>query len=252
MIRAGIVALLVLAGCEAPPALLPTQQFLRDVYTRGAAAVPLVALTFDDGPNGLCTAAVLDALAASGTPATFFVLGKNLRYPDNAELLARMIREGHAVGLHGWAHSTLPLMKETWAAHELARSQAAVVAAAGDAGMPPPDVQFYRPPYGFLTGPTVRAAASARLDIVEWTVSVEDWRDGWDASALTDTIVREIRPGDVIVLHDGHETAHDSAERCVDRVVQADAVRLLVPALQARGLGVGQLATVLGLSPSLH
>ncbi len=242
-------AMLALGGCEPPAAMLPNHQLLRDVYSRGPATAPVVALTFDDGPNGRCTAEVLDALADTRAPATFFVLGANLEHPENAALLARMLRDGHSVGLHGWAHSTNPQLRDSWSRHELARSRDAVVAAAVAAGLPPPAIRFYRPPYGFLTGTMARAAEDADLAIVEWTVSVEDWRRGWTADALSGVIAGETRAGDVIVLHDGEETSHRSAERC-DRRVEADAVRRLVPALRARGLDVAPLATVLGLPPS--
>ncbi len=244
------VALAALAGCEVPPVLLPTHQFLRDVYVRGPGTGPVVALTFDDGPNGRCTAEVLDALAESGTPATFFLLGANVRRSGSAALLARMVREGHTIGIHGWAHSTNPLMREDWTRHELARTREAIVAAAAAGGVDPPSLRFFRPPYGFLTGPAARAAAEAGLDVVEWTISVEDWRRGWTAAALSDAIAESARPGDVIVLHDGDETAHASVESCVDRPVQAEAVRRLVSALRARGLDVAPLATVLALPPS--
>jgi peptidoglycan/xylan/chitin deacetylase (PgdA/CDA1 family) len=244
-----VLTLLAIAGCEPPPLLLPNHALLRDVYIRGPATVPLVALTFDDGPNGRCTAEVLDALAATGAPATFFVLGANLRHADNTALLARMVRDGHTVGLHGWAHSTNPLMRDGWARRDLARARDAVVAAAAANGIDPPALRFYRPPYGFLTGPMARAAAGAGIDVVEWTVSVEDWRRTWTADALADTIVRAARPGDVIVLHDGDDTAHASVQTCVDRPVQGEAVRRLVPGLRARGLDVAPLATVLALPP---
>ena len=98
-----LAALLALStGCSVPGFLLPTDELLRDVYVRGSASSPSVALTFDDGPNGRCTEAVLDALAASKTPATFFVLGANVADGRNDELLARMVREGHMIGLHSY------------------------------------------------------------------------------------------------------------------------------------------------------
>jgi peptidoglycan/xylan/chitin deacetylase (PgdA/CDA1 family) len=244
------VVLFALAGCDVPGVLVPRHQFLRDVYVRGPGTVPVVALTFDDGPNGRCTAEVLDALAATGAPATFFLLGANLEHPDNAPLLARIVREGHTVGLHGWRHSVNPLMDEDWSRHDLTLAREALVIAAGQAGIAPPPVRFYRPPYGFLTGAMNRAAASFGLVVVEWTISVEDWRRGWTAAELSAAIERAARPGDVIVLHDGDETAHRSVDSCVDRPIHADTVRRLVPALRARGLDVAPLATVLALPPS--
>src|SRR5581483_5648159 len=78
--RLGLAALalaLLAAGCVVPGILVPENDLLRDVYLRGSPRTPVVALTFDDGPNGRCTEAVLDALRDTGAPAAFFVLGAN-------------------------------------------------------------------------------------------------------------------------------------------------------------------------------
>ena len=57
-----------------------------------------LALTFDDGPDPVWTPHVLDALAATGARATFFPIAPSAgRHPA---LIARMLAEGHAIGLH--------------------------------------------------------------------------------------------------------------------------------------------------------
>ena len=89
------------------------------MFVRGSPAVPAVALTFDDGPNGRCTEAVLDALAEQRVRATFFVLGANVATGHNDTLLARMVREGHTVGIHGHSHRVRPLFREPLVAGEI-------------------------------------------------------------------------------------------------------------------------------------
>lgn len=66
------------------------------------------ALTFDDGPNGRATAALLDVLRRHSARATFFVLGGNVR--RHPELVHRMVLEGHETGVHGDIHWPLPLL----------------------------------------------------------------------------------------------------------------------------------------------
>src|SRR5439155_801464 len=112
-------ALIAVVGCTVPGFLLPTDELLRDVYVRGPGTLPAVALTFDDGPNGRCTEAVLDALAAHGAPATFFVLGANVAGGRNDELLARMVHEGHVIGIHSYSHGVRALFRESNTAREL-------------------------------------------------------------------------------------------------------------------------------------
>jgi peptidoglycan/xylan/chitin deacetylase (PgdA/CDA1 family) len=228
--------------------LLPEPDLLRDVYLRGSPRVPTVALTFDDGPNGRCTEAVLDALRATGAPAAFFLLGANVARGQDDALLARMVREGHSIGVHSHRHGVRRLFWRELTAQDLRAAVTAVDAALRRAGIAdPPPVTFFRPPFGLLTGPAARAVAAAGLRVIEWTVSVGDWRSGRRAEEVTAALLDRIQPGDVIVLHDGNGTHQRSSERCVDRPLAADVVRRLVPALAARGIRPAPLPDVLGL-----
>jgi len=241
------LATVAIAACGVPGILLPEGGLLRDVYVRGSPSLPTVALTFDDGPNGRCTEAVLDALAGQRVQATFFVLGANLARGRNDALLARMVRDGHTVGIHGHTHRVRPLFHERLITGEIRAALDAVDRSLRRAGVvEPPRVAFFRPPFGLVTGATARAAAAAGLALVEWTVSVGDWQAGRRADEVTAAILARVRPGDVIVLHDGDETHQRSEERCVDRGVVPETVRLLVPALAADGLRVVPLPELLG------
>src|SRR2546423_6794093 len=74
---------------------------ISDVRSAGRA----VALTFDDGPNPDATPRVLDALAARGVKATFFILGRHAeQWPG---LVKRVADEGHSIGNHGYFHRKL-------------------------------------------------------------------------------------------------------------------------------------------------
>jgi len=239
--------MLGLSACAFPGVLLPEGRLLERLYVRGPADVPRVALTFDDGPNGQCTAEVLDALAAAGAPATFFVLGENVDGGRSDALLARMVREGHTIGLHGYHHEGRMLVVPSVLRRELGATRAAIDGALGRAGEAAPPLRFFRPPFGFLTARTAGAATDEGLAIVLWTVSVGDWREGTTAREIVDEIVARAGPGDVVVLHDGIRTRQRSTAACIDRRNVGEVVRLLVPALAQRGLRVAPLAEVLGL-----
>ena len=72
------------------------------------AAAPTVALTFDDGPSGRFTRALLDGLAERNVKATFFLCGYRIRqYP---ELAQRIAEEGHEIGCHGFSHDSMAAM----------------------------------------------------------------------------------------------------------------------------------------------
>jgi peptidoglycan/xylan/chitin deacetylase (PgdA/CDA1 family) len=237
----------VAGGC-ASGFLLPEDDLLRNVYLRGSPSAPTVALTFDDGPNGRCTEAVLDALRDVGAPATFFVLGRNVERGQADALLARMLAEGHAIGVHSHTHAVRPLFLHDLTAYELAAARTAVADALARAGvLEPPACTFFRPPFGLLTEASATAAGEAGFRVVEWTISVGDWKRSRRPEDVTAAILAQVRAGDVIVLHDGNGTHQSSLERCRDRPNAAAVVRQLVPALAARGLRPAPLAEVLGL-----
>lgn len=243
-----VAASFLAAACGVPGVLVPEGDLLRDAHSRGSPAVPTVALTFDDGPNGRCTAAVLDALAATGAPGTFFVLGTNVAAPGNEGLLARMVREGHAIGVHGYWHGVRRLFWQDLTEDDLARTTRAIAdALARDGVAPAPPVRFFRPPFGFLLEQTARAAGARHVHVVEWSVSVHDWKPDLTGADIAGAVLARVRPGDVVLLHDGNGTHQRSRDRCVDRGALADALPILVPALRARGLEPAPLAAVLGL-----
>lgn len=63
-------------------------------------------LTFDDGPSIETTPKILETLRNNEIKATFFVLGSNVEKSDTQkELLKEMVKEGHAIGNHGYCHN---------------------------------------------------------------------------------------------------------------------------------------------------
>ena len=81
-----------------------------------------VALTFDDGPSGKYTRALLDGLYDRGVHATFLLCGYRMKdYPD---LTRRIYDEGHEIGYHGFTHKNMKTMSRREIARELTDSQA--------------------------------------------------------------------------------------------------------------------------------
>ncbi|MDX6523680.1 MAG: peptidoglycan-N-acetylglucosamine deacetylase, partial [Gaiellales bacterium] len=86
-------------------AFTPNTPLFGRVIGRGWVASPKAAITFDDGPSAEYTPQVLDALAAAGVHATFFVLGRHVR--AHPEIAKRIVAEGHELASHGDDHSLL-------------------------------------------------------------------------------------------------------------------------------------------------
>ena len=92
--------------------------------TRVATDARAVALTFDDGPNPDATPLVLDALAARGVRATFFILGRHAeQWPA---LVERVAAEGHSIGNHGYYHRKLHFKSPAYVRDDLERGTRAI------------------------------------------------------------------------------------------------------------------------------
>lgn len=154
---------------------------------------PVLALTYDDGPDPAHTPALLDALAARGLRATFFVLADAAEaHPD---LLRRIVAEGHELALHGPDHGRLNRLPDAEAVAVVADARRRVEAVAG---VP---VTLFRPPYGAHRPATLRGWTRAGLDVVIWSGWAEDWVD-----APVDVVAARARaavhPGGILLLHD--------------------------------------------------
>src|SRR6476469_4237261 len=96
----GIAAGAIIVGGAAHGAFHRNSPIFGRPITRVLAPDRAVALTFDDGPNPDATPTILDALAARGVKATFFILGRHAeRWP---ELVARRPRAGLPTGNPGY------------------------------------------------------------------------------------------------------------------------------------------------------
>jgi peptidoglycan/xylan/chitin deacetylase (PgdA/CDA1 family) len=186
------------------------------------------SLTFDDGPDPVWTAAVLDALARAGARATFFVLGQAAeRYP---ELVRRALDEGHAVELHGHAHLRHPAHPAAEVAADLDR---ALEALHGLGATP----RLWRVPWGDLADHTPALAEAHGLELAGWSADTHDWR-GDEAAAMLADIEPQLAVGAIVLAHDG---LGPGAQRtgCEETVAL---IGPLVAAARARGLEPGPIS----------
>ena len=170
-------------------------------------AGPYVALTFDDGPRGSTTSALLDGLAQRGVHATFFVIGENVE--GNELLLQRMEGEGHQVGLHTYHHKSLAQLSAADFYAEVDSLRSTLTALLGREDF------MLRPPYGMMNAATQTRAAAP---IVLWSVDPEDWSDR-DTQRQVSIILDETEDGDIILLHDIYPASVDTALQVVDALM---------------------------------
>ena len=163
----------------------------------------VVYLTFDDGPHPPETERVLDVLRERGARATFFLIGSKVS--GNEAVLRRMLEEGHALGLHTYSHAgTFPLLSFDKMLADVNEGKRAVESVAGK------KISLFRPPFG-VTNPTIsKVVRTLGLHTVGWDVRSFDTmfcksseQSGYDWYVpVVERIMKQVRPGSVILLHD--------------------------------------------------
>lgn len=178
---------LAMAVLEEPVAMVLTRR-------RAAPGDRVVALTFDDGPWPGQTEDVLSILEEAGVSATFFMLG--VQVDAHPGIARAVVAAGHGVGNHTQTHRMLRRADEDTVRREIRAGQTAFRSAVGFSPV------WFRPPGG-LVGPDLFAGAEAEgVRVVGWTVDPQDW-DRKTADDIADEVVDAVRPGAVVLLHDG-------------------------------------------------
>jgi len=158
-----------------------------------------VALTFDDGPHPEATPAVLELLAEANVSATFFLVGEQVE--RRPELAARIVAQGHEVGLHCHRHTSLLRSGPRRTRDDLLRAQAVIEAATARS------IGLYRPPYGVLNAAALLTAGRAGWETWLWRQEGHDWEGAATARSIVGRLTRHVRSGDVLLLHDADHYA---------------------------------------------
>ena len=227
------VAITALAHTAPVPFVIDWMAGDRAVWEMPASPTPTVYLTYDDGPNPSTTPDLLDVLKQEGVTATFFIIDDHLT-EQTAPIVARTFAEGHAVALHS---STRRLMVMRPA--ELART----LDAAADrmqtlTGSRP--CRAFRPHAGWRSGQMYDGLREIDYRLVGfgWMLWDFNWLRPRSADATFTRVAGRVSDGDIVVLHDGDESAPTRDQRHT-----VDATRRLIPDLRARGFAFGPVCT---------
>ncbi|MBL8266889.1 polysaccharide deacetylase family protein [Steroidobacter sp.] len=200
----------------------PDSSILYPTLVRGRTDRRQVALTFDDGPDPEVTPAVLDILAEHQARATFFVIGRYLE--KHRAVAERLLREGHELGNHSWHHSHFQNFYSA-AGHGVEIDRCGeLIKSMTNSQLEP----WYRPPVGLKSPAMARAAHKRNLNVAAWSIHSRD-TFARDPHKVANGVVGRIRPGDIVLLHDGHE--RDQRHRPL--ILQA--LPLILKGLRERG-----------------
>jgi len=209
----------------------PASQIFGTTLVSGPADRRVIALTYDDGPNPPYTDRILSVLERERVHATFFLVGRAVEaYPGTVR---REVRDGDAVGNHTWDHADLITLDSRHVRETLERTNEAIAQTTGDR----PEIM--RPPFGKRDWQVLAQVRRLGFTPVMWSVPLaRDWEYP-SPQVIAQRVLRYVRNGSIVVLHDGNEgllCARDRlAPRTCDRGNVVDATRIIVERLKRRG-----------------
>ncbi|MBZ5706475.1 MAG: polysaccharide deacetylase family protein [Acidobacteriia bacterium] len=215
--------------------MAPTGQWYGKTFTGLGRGSKRLALTYDDGPNDPHTLRLLEVLAKHDVRATFFLIGRYVQ--QRPDIVRELVKAGHVVGNHTFTHPLLIFQPAAAIRTQLVDCQRALTDAVGEHS------NLFRPPFGGRRPAVMRIARSLGLDPVMWSVTGYDW-NAPSAEHIEHKVTRQVRGGDVILLHDGGHLAA-GADRAytvtaTDRLIvryKADGYEFVtIPGMMARSV----------------
>lgn len=183
---------LFLLACLAAP-FLAGYGFFLPVISRGSPEGKQVALTFDDGPWPTSTPILLDLLARHNLQATFFVVGRQAE--KHPELIAAILAQGHGIGNHSLRHDSLLMLRSPKALQEDIHATQEILQKSGVTPC------VFRPPTGITNPRLKQVLALENLLAVNYSCRAMDGGNR-NIDNLAGKILAQLRPGDIIMLHD--------------------------------------------------
>lgn len=206
---------------------IPQLRFFGPYICRGDSVRRQVALTFDDGPDPRSTPALLEVLREHEVEAAFFAIGKKVE--AEPKLANDILRGRHLLENHSYRHSgTTNLYLGARLTAEVIRAQQVIERHTGTTP------RFFRPPHGLSNPFIFRVAKALGLKVIGWDIRGLDTRIT-DPAKVVRRIERGLRPGAIILLHDG--------DIPFERLVAT--VKLLLARLRERGYEVVRLDRML-------
>lgn len=165
-----------------------------DVIFVGDTTKKVVYLTFDEGYENGYTPKILDILKENNVKAAFFVTGPYIK--QQADLVKRMVEEGHIVGNHTVNHPSLPAISDEKVKEEITKLDDMFKELTGE------KMKYFRPPKGEYSERTLYLTKSLGYRTVFWSLAMADWQPlpGGPEESYN-TVMKRLHPGAVILLH---------------------------------------------------
>ena len=184
-----------------------------DAAYLGDTSRKVLYLTFDAGYENGCTEKILDVLKLHKVPAAFFLVGNYIE--KNADLVRRMVEEGHTVGNHTMHHYDMSKLSDKEAfAKELTDLECLYKEVTGQE-MP----KYYRPPQGIYSEENLKMAKELGYKTVFWSLAYVDWKNDAQPSReeAFSKLLPRTHPGAVVLLHSTSQTNAQILDELIEK-----------------------------------
>lgn len=171
---------------------------------------PMVALTFDDGPDGKQTEELLEVLKANGARATFFVVGKQVE--KHPELLKKMVDYDCEIGNHTYSHANLNSLSEKALNKEIETTNKLIEQATDGYR-----ASLMRPPFNNCNN---KVKDMLKQPIIQWSIDTLDWKHK-NISKTIEIVLDRVSDGSIVLMHDIHKSSVEAAKILIPRLIES-------------------------------
>lgn len=178
----------------------------------GAGTLPLVALTFDDGP-GVLSHETIDVLRERGATATFFLVGKFMKDPTQIAI-AQDEASTFEIGNHSQSHFGLAGASSSTLKSEIVKPQRLITKGAGVEPL------FFRPPWGSRDDALHAYLQEQGMIEVMWSLDSTDSAVGTNTEDILKILDENLAAGDIVLLHENRGTTRNAVPQILDMLTE--------------------------------
>lgn len=197
------------------------------VFINGPKNSKKVALTFDDGPDNVCTPQISDILKEYQVTGNFFFKGQRINKCPN--VVRRAASDGNLVLSHTFNHLELDRHTPAEIDNEIIQSEKVLDNLLGNVPA------MIRPPFGTVNETIIKEAEKNNVIIILWSIDTLDWSQK-ESPNIAQNVLDNVRPGDIILMHSDE-----------DKQATVEALPAIIEGLQDKGYSIVGLDELLNI-----
>lgn len=168
-----------------------------------------ISLTINCAWNADDIDKILEILDRCNVKVTFFMVGDWIdKYPDYVKKISD---GGHEIANHSDKHLHVNNLSYEQNVEEVTKCNEKIKKITGK------EVKLYRAPYGEYNDTVVKSAVDNGYKVIQWSIDSLDYQ-GLDGSQMWDRINKGLKPGSIILMHNGTETTAGSLEMIIKNI----------------------------------